>query len=430
MKHGCTFYLDKEKNGFCPINVAVTYAGVRVRYYIGYRIKKDNFPIKDKAGNVISFEAKKNSVGIEGKNSVKYNIINRRINDITSELSRLFEPLRIAPDKSIVIERLNYVCMKVENEKTNTPDLFWQMTERFIEVANVTPLSRKQLKSALKHLKSFENSLSYKLEFNNITGETMELFENWLKDGTRGRNSVSSILKRIQRFFSWALKDQKLRKVEITVVNPFTEYSIPPELYGTPILLSKSERDFLFNLNIENDRIRKVRDIFIFQCYCGARISDLMKLTINNLNGDILKYVPQKTIKETIKEVEIPLNKNALEILKRYNDPEGYLLPRMSDTEINRTLKSLFKIPGTGKPNGLDRSVSKINPKTGLTEFVPLYEVASTHLARRTFSGLMYISGHKDDVIASMTGHSENSKAFKRYRTVDIGLKRKATKNQ
>lgn len=430
MKHGCTFYLDKEKNGFCPINVAITYAGTRIRYYIGYRIKKDNFPIKDNYGNVISFEVKKNCVGLEGRNSVKYNIINRRINEITTELSRFFEPLRLSPDKNTIIERLNYICMKVENENVNQDDLFWPTTERFINLADVTPLSRKQLKSALKHLKEFENSLSYNLEFSNFTGETIEKFEIWLKDGTRGRNSVSSILKRIQRFFSWAIKDQKLRKVERTIINPFSDYSIPTELYGTPIILTKSERDFLFNLHIENDRIRKVRDIFIFQCYCGARISDLMNLTTNNLNGDILKYIPQKTIKETIKEVEIPLNKNALEILKRYNDPEGYLLPRLSDVEINRTLKLLFKLPGKGKPNGLDRPVSKINPKTGLTEFVPLFDVASTHLARRTFSGLMYNAGHKDDVIASMTGHSENSKAFKRYRAVDIGLKKKATKNQ
>lgn len=430
MKHGCTFYLDKEKNGFCPINVAVTYAGTRLRYYIGYRIKKDNFPIKDKDGNVVSFEAKKNSIGLEGKNMVKYNAINWRINEITAELSRIFEPARTSPDKTLIIERLNEVCKKVESEKESSVDSFWQMTERFLKTADVTLLSRKQLKSALKQFKTFEGTLPNKLEFNNINGETIEAFELWLKDGTRGRNSIASILKRIQRFFSWAIKDQKLRKVEATITNPFVDFTITPELYGTPIVLKKSERDFLFDLPLENDRLKKVRDIFIFQCYCGARIGDLMSLTTSNLNGDILKYIPNKTVKENINEVEIPLNKKAIQILKRYNDPEGYLLPRMSDTEINRTIKTVFKTPAKGRPNGLDRTVGRLNPKTGNTEFVPLYDVATTHLARRTFAGLMYAAGQKDDIIASMTGHSENSKAFTRYRAIDMNLKKKATKNQ
>jgi len=149
-----------------------------------------------------------------------------------------------------------------------------------------------------------------------------------------------------------------------------------------------------------------------------------MKLTTANLNNGILSYVPMKTSKESMKTVSIPLNKKALIILKRYNDPEGYLLPRMSDVEINRTLKLLFK------KVELNRTVEHLNPLTGEMDFVPLHEVASTHLARRVFVGLLYADGEKDAVIASMSGHSENSKAFSRYKKVDMAQKIKATKNQ
>jgi integrase len=262
------------------------------------------------------------------------------------------------------------------------------------------------------------------LTFDTITGETLTAFEKWLKDGTRGRNYVCVVMKKLQRFFSWAIIDQKQRNVEVTIKNPFTDFTITPELYGTPIVMQKKERDLLFDFVFDNDRYSKVRDIFIFQCYCGSRVSDLMNLTKNNLHGDTLRYVPQKTAKESMRTVEIPLNKKAIHILNRYNDPEGYLLPRMSDVEINRTLKYVFETAE------LDRLVEHLNPKTELIEFVPLHKVATTHLARRTFAGLMYASGQKDDVIASMTGHSENSKAFTRYRTVDMNLKKKATKNQ
>ena len=231
-------------------------------------------------------------------------------------------------------------------------------------------------------------------------------------------------MKKLQRIFTWVITDQKQRNIEPTIKNPFADFTITPELYGTPIIMQKKERDLLFDFEFENDRLKKVRDIFLFQCYCGARVSDLMKLTANNLHGEILRYVPMKTAKESMKTVEIPLNKKAIEILSRYNDPEGYLLPRMSDVEINRTLKTVFEIAE------LDRLVERLNPKTETIEFVPLHEVATTHLARRTFAGLMYAAGEKDDVIASMTGHSENSKAFTRYRAVDLELKKKATENQ
>ncbi|ADQ81078.1 integrase family protein [Paludibacter propionicigenes WB4] len=361
---------------------------------------------------------------------MKYNVINDRLQAINVELSNLLQSAKEVPDKQLIIEKLNDVCNKVESVKELVVETFWETTDRFVEATNVTPSSRKQLKSALKRFKTFEGTLSYSLTFGNINGETLTAFEQWLKDGTRGRNSITSILKRIQRFFSWAIKDQKLNQVEVTITNPFTDFTITPEMYGTPVVLEKAERDYLFDLPLVNERMKKIRDIFIFQCYCGARISDLMKLTTANLHGDILKYVPQKTAKESIKEVVIPLNKNAIHILKRYNDPEGYLLPRMSDTEINRTLKTLFKTVSKERPKGLDRPVGHLNPKTEIIEYIPLHELASTHLARRTFAGLMYAAGQKDDLIASMTGHSENSKAFTRYRAIDMDLKKKATKNQ
>jgi len=423
MKYSCTFYLDKEKNGFCPINASVTYAGTRLRYYIGYRIQKEKFvSFSDEFGT--RYHAKKNSIGLEGKTSVKYNAINDRLQAINVELSNLLQNAKEAPDKQLIIEKLNAVCNKVENAKEIVFDTFWTTFDRYKETADVTPLSRKQIKSSYNQFEAFEKTLKAKLTFDTVTGETLSAFEQWLKDGTRGRNSIASILKRLQRFFSWAITDQKQHNIEVTIKNPFADFKITPELYGTPIVLQKKERDLLFNFVFENERLAKVRDIFIFQCYCGARVSDLMKLSINNLHGDTLRYVPQKTAKENMKTVEIPLNKKAIQILKRYKDPEGYLLPRMSDTEINRTLKTVFETAE------LDRPVEHLNPKTETIEFLPLHKVATTHLARRTFAGLMYNDGVKDDIIGSMTGHSENSKAFTRYRAIDINLKKKATKNQ
>ncbi|HBN06650.1 MAG TPA: integrase, partial [Bacteroidales bacterium] len=52
------------------------------------------------------------------------------------------------------------------------------------------------------------------------------------------------------------------------------------------------------------------------------------------------------------------------------------------------------------------------------------YEVASTHTARKTFIGNLYKQVEDPNLISSLTGHSEGSKAFARYRDIDEEMKK------
>ena len=45
-------------------------------------------------------------------------------------------------------------------------------------------------------------------------------------------------------------------------------------------------------------------------------------------------------------------------------------------------------------------------------------------MARRTFTGELYQRVQDPNLIGSMTGHVEGSKAFARYRKVELNLKR------
>jgi len=56
------------------------------------------------------------------------------------------------------------------------------------------------------------------------------------------------------------------------------------------------------------------------------------------------------------------------------------------------------------------------NREKKIEEYKKLYELASSHLARRTFVDILCQAGEPIHVVASMSGHSENSKAFDRYR--------------
>jgi integrase len=54
----------------------------------------------------------------------------------------------------------------------------------------------------------------------------------------------------------------------------------------------------------------------------------------------------------------------------------------------------------------------------------PLSEVASSHMARRSFIGNIYKKVKDPNLVGALSGHKEGSKAFARYRTIDDEMKK------
>ena len=59
---------------------------------------------------------------------------------------------------------------------------------------------------------------------------------------------------------------------------------------------------------------------------------------------------------------------------------------------------------------------------------VPINEVASSHRARCTFIGNIYKLVNNPNLVSALTGHVEGSRAFTRYRTIDIDMKKDLVK--
>ena len=59
---------------------------------------------------------------------------------------------------------------------------------------------------------------------------------------------------------------------------------------------------------------------------------------------------------------------------------------------------------------------------------VPINEVASSHMARCTFIGNIYKLVNNPNLVYALTGHVEGSRAFTRYRTIDIDMKKDLVK--
>ena len=82
-------------------------------------------------------------------------------------------------------------------------------------------------------------------------------------------------------------------------------------------------------------------------------------------------------------------------------------------TRMSMRILSLIIFPFYVKHAGIDRMVTWRNPTTGEPELRPIYEVLSSHSARKAFAGNMYNKVKDPNLICALTGHKEGSKAFK-----------------
>lgn len=245
----------------------------------------------------------------------------------------------------------------------------------------------------------------------------------------RGHNVIVKHMEVVKEFFNW------LNNQGITDNRPFAKIKLETEKYGDPYYLTLEERNFVADADMaacrarikaaggnakEVETLEPQRDIFIFQCCVGCRVSDLKRFTPANIDNGVLTYIPKKTKGETPKAVRVPLNSRARALVEKYKgvDKKGRLFPFISDEKYNDAIKDVLRVCG------MNRTITKLNPVTGAEEQHPIWEVASSHMARRTFIGNLYKEVKDPNLIGSMSGHVAGSKAFARYRSIDDEVKR------
>lgn len=230
----------------------------------------------------------------------------------------------------------------------------------------------------------------------------------------RGENSVIEIMRRFRTFVHWAMDKGYLR------ADPFRNYKIEQPVYGTPYYITLEERDAIANCDLSaRPALAVQRDIFVFQCCIGCRVGDFMRMTKNDVVNGAIEYIPQKTIDRRGRVVRVPLNSIAREIYERYADSDDdRLLPFISEQKYNAAIKEIFRIAGVVRP------VTVINPSTRRVEKRPICDIASSHLARRTFVGNLYKQAKDLNLVCALSGHTAGSKAVARYYEVDEEMRR------
>lgn len=317
--------------------------------------------------------------------------------------------------KDELLKVLRSVAGKKEKVTTNSIETIYTLFDKFLN-------EKKLSKNRHDHYLVLKRCLE-RYEVHSKKSVTFEIdlhsFENFLsiehtlsdKQKQRGKNTVIGLLKKFRTFTIWA------NKYEFTTINPFKNFRIETEQYGTPYFLTVAERNYLYNFDLSRRvDLSTQRDIFIFQCLVGCRVADLMRFTSANIIDKYLEYVATKTRGEEPKTIRVPLSETALKIINKHKGGE-MLFPFTNPQIYNEDIRQIFTIAK------LNRMVTVLDTKTRIDVQKPLNVVASSHIARRTFIGNLYAKVKDPNLIGSMSGHVEGSKAFARYRNIDDNIK-------
>lgn len=291
---------------------------------------------------------------------------------------------------------------------------FRRATEDKTFVFDVDKVTRTDIEDFLDYLRN-EKSLSE--EYPKIFQKLLRSYPIGVKRGqcklvVRGDNTLVKLTKKLKSFFVWLYETDKTKN------RPFEGIKIGSEKFGTPYYITIEERNAIADFDLSGSKSLEVqRDIFVFQCFVGCRVGDLIKLTEDNVVNGVLVYAPHKTKDEGEQTLQarVPLHPRAEELLEKYKGcaPDGRLFPFITPQKYNEAIKAIFtKV-------GITRNVVVRNPKTGENEIKPINEIASSHLARRTFVGNAYFKVSDPNIIGKMSGHVEGSKAFSRYRKIE-----------
>ncbi|QEC75251.1 site-specific integrase [Mucilaginibacter ginsenosidivorax] len=130
------------------------------------------------------------------------------------------------------------------------------------------------------------------------------------------------------------------------VGDPFAKFEMTREDVDT-VYLDKEEIQRIASKNIQNERLSRVRDLFVFCCFTGLSFIDVKQLKRSEVtlahNSELRIY---KNRQKTGTPAAIPLLPIALLILKKYQDDatclaKDMLLPVLSNQKYNSYLKEI-----------------------------------------------------------------------------------------
>ena len=191
-------------------------------------------------------------------------------------------------------------------------------------------------------------------------------------------------LKALQAFFRELEDTGEIRRSPFKKISFEKRRSIMHVMYDAPIFLKAEELRRVMATGVPPE-LQWVKDVFVLNCALGCRIGDLLRLTMDKVAVSdegipYVHYIPSKTARSqgTNHEIQTPLIAPALEIIRRTRLAFIGHNPKYEREVYNKKLRNLLEYCG------IDRPVCLYDHVLADNIYRPLYEVASSKLARKT----------------------------------------------
>jgi integrase len=312
-------------------------------------------------------------------------------NLINAELSEKTEPETIIP--FTLVTYAEYIVTQIKEGK--------RLSQKGKPLSNAI---YKIYKTHAGVLKSYQDQKREILSFDNIN---LDFYHDFVQFLTKTKKFSTNTVGKHVRTLKSILNDATLDRLNTRL--DYKRFTAPSEEVDN-IYLNPVELEILFNLDLtENNKLERVRDLFLVGCWSGLRFSDFSTITPKNIKGQFIEIKTQKTGKEVV----IPIHHTIKEIMKRYEGLTENSLPlAISNQKMNDYLKEVGEIAGLSEIIQKKSKKRKNGVITVILNQVK-FNLITTHTARRSFATNMYNMNVPTLTIMAITGHRSESNFMK-----------------
>ena len=237
-------------------------------------------------------------------------------------------------------------------------------------------------------LDMFEEANGCLAEWENISKPRLAKFVAFMSERL-ARTSVKTYCAMIKSVLNLYNDDVELPKGYEAILSPKNDVS-------QQTWLTDKEIGKLLCYEPKNDTERLVKNQFCIGALTGARHSDYCRFTNENIIGESLVYISQKSHVKA----EIPICPAVCRILKE-NESYGLKGKTISAPTFNDTIRSVCRMSGISER-------IKLYQAGELTEGEK-WEYVTSHTARRSFATNLYLRGADLYSISVLMGHSSTA---------------------
>lgn len=347
-----------RKDGLSPLELSVTHNNERTVFSLDRKCKASLFnPSTEK---------------VRGDKELNeyISVVKTKANGVHLEMVKRGYPLTVA-------SFVNYYKNGFEDTTVTLLKYFDKHNTEYskkVESGNVSDTSLYKYKQVRQRIAAYLQSIGKNdIPMTDITPSFIEGFQNYCLS-TLKNNTTNKQLKMFKKVIVQAFDDGIIKS------NPFKLVLREEKLDYHPLTLVELNR--IKDKKIDNERLDKVRDLFVLQCYSGLAYADMSTLTKEDINGDMIIKRRKKTDIMSV----IPILPEARRILEKYN----YNLPTLSNQKYNCYLEEI-------------KTICQIEKKL------------HTHLGRHTFATILINKGIQLPIISKILGHSSTKVTEKIY---------------